>query len=179
MRILHPGEFRRQPWKNGGGVTHEIDRADEGARMLWRLSIAEVATDGPFSAFPGLSRILTVIEGAGLWLDTPEGALAALPMQPLAFTGDLPVTGRLIDGPLRDFNLIFDAAAVAATVTPLQGTTLDCPGAPGRAFALLAVAAEVTVGGETVPAGALAQFAGGRVAVGATGAALLVRLDRR
>ena len=26
VRILTPSEFRSQPWKNGGGVTHEIVR---------------------------------------------------------------------------------------------------------------------------------------------------------
>jgi environmental stress-induced protein Ves len=29
----------------------------------WRISLARVATDGPFSSFPGVDRILTVLEG--------------------------------------------------------------------------------------------------------------------
>ncbi len=78
MRIILASDFQTQPWKNGGGITHEIARKDDGNGLLWRLSIAEVASDGPFSAFTGLSRILTVIDGAGLWLDTPHGRLDAL-----------------------------------------------------------------------------------------------------
>jgi environmental stress-induced protein Ves len=66
MKIIPPSAFVTMPWKNGGGITHEILKQEHGGKLLWRLSIAEVASDGPFSLFPGLSRILTVIEGARL-----------------------------------------------------------------------------------------------------------------
>ncbi|MCX8507747.1 MAG: HutD family protein, partial [Rhodobacteraceae bacterium] len=80
-----------------------------------------------------------VIEGAGLHLDTPDGTLAALPLQPLAFSGDLPVTSRMIDGPIRDFNLIWDAKRLSARVTTLSGALPACPAAPGHIYALLAL----------------------------------------
>jgi hypothetical protein len=35
-RILTPAEFRSQPWKNGGGVTHEIVRWPDTTRSLGR-----------------------------------------------------------------------------------------------------------------------------------------------
>lgn len=152
MRIIRPEEFLTQPWKNGGGITHEIARADKDGTLLWRLSIAEVASDGPFSAFSGLSRILTVIEGNGLYLDTPRGRLDALPLQPLAFQGDLPVASRMIDGPIRDFNVIWDDQRLSARVTPLDGALPACPPSPGRFYALLAL----TAGFAPLPAGALA-----------------------
>lgn len=151
MHIIRPADFLTQPWKNGGGITHEIIRQDHEGTLLWRLSIAEVASDGPFSAFPGLSRILTVIEGAGLYLDTTQGRLDALPMQPLAFSGDLPVSSRMIAGPIRDFNLIWDAARISATVTPVRSLPACLPG-PGRRYALLAL----NGGFSAVPTGALA-----------------------
>lgn len=153
MRIIRPEQFQTQPWKNGGGITHEIAREDRDGALLWRLSIAEVASDGPFSAFPGLTRILTVIEGAGLWLDTPQGRLDALPFRPLRFSGDLPVESRLIAGPIRDFNLIWDATRLAASVAPLRGSLPACPAAPGRFHALLALAGGA---GHGLPDGALA-----------------------
>lgn len=152
MRIIRPEDFLTQPWKNGGGITHEIARADQDGALLWRLSIAEVASDGPFSAFPGLSRILTVIEGAGLYLDTPGGRLDALPLQPLAFPGDLPVASHMIDGPIRDFNVIWDDQRLTARVTPLDGALPACPAAAGRFYALLTL----TAGFAPLPAGAIA-----------------------
>lgn len=121
MRIIPPDRFQSQTWKNGGGITREIAREEAAGGLLWRLSIAEVAADGPFSAFPGQARILTVIDGAGLWLDTPDRRIEVLPFAPVAFSGDLVVHCRRIDGPVRDFNLIYDPARLLASVRVFQG----------------------------------------------------------
>lgn len=155
MRLITPDQFATQAWKNGGGVTHEIAREDRDGRFLWRLSIADVASDGPFSAFPGLIRILTVIEGAGLCLDTPDGRLDALPLAPLRFSGDLPIDCRLISGPVRDFNLIWDATRLAASVRHVSGQLPDYPSAPGRSYAFLAL---TTAENPAIPQGAVAFF---------------------
>ena len=85
MRVLTPDSFAASAWKNGGGVTREIARDPPDGPWRWRLSIAEVASDGAFSAFPGLSRILTVIEGSGVDLHGSDGVIAALPLRPVAF----------------------------------------------------------------------------------------------
>ncbi|MDI3338743.1 HutD family protein [Defluviimonas aestuarii] len=114
--VIRPEEFHRQPWKNGGGVTFEIARVEFDGHLHWRLSLAEVASDGPFSAFPGLARILTVIEGAGLILETPGGPIAAHPLDPVLFPGSLPVHARLIGGKVRDLNLIYDPALIDGAV---------------------------------------------------------------
>jgi len=155
MRLITSDQFATQAWKNGGGVTHEIARADRDGRLLWRLSIAEVTSDGPFSAFPGLTRILTVIEGAGLYLDTPDGRLDALPLAPVRFSGELPITSRLIGGPVRDFNLIWDAARLAASVSTVSGPLPDCPPSPGRSYAFLALTPVDTL---AIPQGAVSLF---------------------
>ncbi|MCV2865551.1 HutD family protein [Albidovulum sediminicola] len=175
MRIFAPEDFDTQPWKNGSGVTHEIAREDHGAGLLWRLSIAEVGTDGPFSAFPGLARVLTVIEGAGLHLHTPEGRLDALPLAPVAFSGDTPVRSRLIDGPVRDFNVIYDPAWLSAHVEQPPMGRSDYPLAPGHFYACLALASGVSVDGVTLPTLGVAQFEAGHVECPAGIAALLVR----
>ncbi|MGR7000643.1 HutD/Ves family protein [Yinghuangia aomiensis] len=57
------------PWRNGGGETREVaaePSADGG--FAWRVSIATIAQDGPFSAFPGVDRTITLLEGAGVHL---------------------------------------------------------------------------------------------------------------
>jgi environmental stress-induced protein Ves len=117
MRIIPPSEFKVMPWKNGGGITHEILKEERDGKLLWRLSIAEVASDGPFSLFPGLSRILTVIEGEGLELTAPDRVLYALPLHPVSFPGDLTITSKRIGGDVRDFNVIFDGNIIGADVT--------------------------------------------------------------
>lgn len=122
QRIIRAGSLIATPWKNGGGLTREIASREASGALHWRLSIADVDKDGPFSAFPGLSRILTVIEGHGMDLHTPTETLAARPLQPLAFAGDVPVQGELRDGPVRNFNLIYDANQVTPTVTVLNAS---------------------------------------------------------
>lgn len=176
MRIIRPEAFHTQPWKNGGGITHEIAREDRDGSLLWRLSIAEVAADGPFSAFPGLSRILTVIEGAGLHLHTPEGRLDALLLAPVAFSGDLEVDSRMIDGPIRDFNVIYDGSRLEASVRILRDQVPACPPRPGRTRALLALAALESLG---LPAGALALSEHFKACTGAGFAGVLVTFTQR
>ena len=110
MRLLPAADRVATPWKNGGGVTREIAAFPPGAGMDgfgWRVSLADVAADGPFSTFPGVDRVLTVIEGAGLVLDVEDEVVtldAASP--PLAFAGEAKVTARLTGGPIGDLNLM-------------------------------------------------------------------------
>ena len=51
-RLLKPADYVRMPWKNGGGQTTEIVVHPAGATLAefdWRVSIADVDADGPFS----------------------------------------------------------------------------------------------------------------------------------
>lgn len=177
MRIISPDAFATQPWKNGGGITHEIARQDDQGRLLWRLSIAEVASDGPFSTFAGLARVLTVIDGAGLHLHTPGGRIDAMPLAPVAFSGDLPVDCTRVSGDVRDFNLIFDPARSKGAVTLVDAPRV-CPPAPGRLWACLALDAPLGIDAQAVPHGGVAIFTGASLACGPDRRALLVCLDQ-
>jgi uncharacterized protein len=112
MRVIHPIEHRPSRWKNGGGVTHEIVVEPPGeSAFVYRVSVAEVETDGPFSRFAGYDRHIMVIDGAGMTLDAgAHGRLELAPGAPVTFSGDWDVTGSLRAGPVRDFNLIVDRA---------------------------------------------------------------------
>ena len=122
MKIFRFADLVPVPWKNGGGVTREISRRELDGVFVWRLSIADVALEGPFSAFPGLQRILTVIEGKGMVLQQPEqAALAANLYEPVAFSGDASIEGRLPNGPCRDFNVIWNPALTKASATLIHG----------------------------------------------------------
>lgn len=111
------------PWANGRGVTVELRREDADGRMLWRLSRAEVNEDGPFSALPGVDRILTLIEGEGFDLDLGAhgGVRPALMLEPVAFSGDWPVAACRVRGPSRDLNLMVDRARARGTLTIHRG----------------------------------------------------------
>jgi hypothetical protein len=107
--VISPDRFREMPWKNGLGSTIEIHRADgPGGEMQWRVSIATIANDGPFSPFPDCDRHIMTIVGSGIVLcGGPLGPLYAAPaFEPVRFSGDWTITASLIAGPVRDFNLI-------------------------------------------------------------------------
>lgn len=138
ITLLDPADYRRMPWKNGGGSTTEIALAPlpgDAGRFLWRVSIADVAQAGPFSAFSGYERLIAVVEGAGMRL-TVDGVPATVRHRTSAFrfSGDAVVDCALLDGPIRDFNLIVDRAhaegrldlvpAGASVAVPAEGVAL-------------------------------------------------------
>jgi uncharacterized protein len=94
------------PWANGRGVTVEMARADGPDGMLWRLSMAQVTEDGPFSVFPGVERNLTVISGPGFDLCGEGVALRADPLMPVAFPGDVAISAQAVTAPCEDVNVM-------------------------------------------------------------------------
>lgn len=117
-RLFPASQFLSMPWKNGGGVTHEIFRFPEGSEhWVWRMSVAEVAADGPFSAFPGCARSLTLLGGAGMRLDFTDRSVELLPPHGNAFfSGEEALFAHLLDGPTTDFNAIWRTDSVSITV---------------------------------------------------------------
>ena len=142
MRLVRRAELTPQPWRNGGGVTWQIAAGPDGAdvaRFDWRLSMAEVAADGPFSAFAGIDRTLTLLQGAGLELDFGGAAVRLVPGDaPLSFPGDAAVTGRLSGGPVTDLNVMTRRGRCRADVKVWR-YAVDWPSTPPHAALLLAV----------------------------------------
>lgn len=99
--------------------THSRDDWD------WRLSIAEIERDAPFSAFPGIDRELVLLSGNGLRLRFDDGQVHELqpPHDKLRFAGERAVTGELREGPTQDFNLMWRRDAIDAQLwhRPLVG----------------------------------------------------------
>ncbi|MFD3548652.1 HutD family protein [Streptomyces sp. NPDC058655] len=125
VRILRAADRRSAVWKNGGGVTREVAARPEGAGaedFAWRVSLAEVAADGPFSVFPGIDRTLTLAEGAGM--DLVVGGARRLVDErftPQHFPGDEPTDCRLLDGPVVNFNVMYRRGAVRAGTAVVRG----------------------------------------------------------
>ncbi len=117
LTVLRAADYPRMPWKNGGGSTEEITR-DTGESLDgfgWRLSIADIEQSGDFSVFAGYLRIITVLQGAGMTLNIDgRDSEALLPSDPFAFSGDSMVSCTLLDGQIRDFNLIYRPARYRA-----------------------------------------------------------------
>ena len=114
------------PWKNGGGSTTELMVEPPSGSLehgfLWRVSMASLASSGPFSRFPGLDRTLLLLEGQGLTVDhgAQGSALLARPLQGCVFPGEWDSQGLLLDGPCRDFNIMSDRARMRHEVYVLR-----------------------------------------------------------
>jgi environmental stress-induced protein Ves len=99
-----------QPWKNGAGLTREIARGGpHGVDFDWRISLAEVARDAPFSAFPGVDRCIVLLRGAGMTLKSADGSVdhrLSEPLVPFHFSGDVALDATLAGGASSDFNVM-------------------------------------------------------------------------
>jgi uncharacterized protein len=149
MRIIRFTDLQQTPWKNGAGITREIATVRVGDALIWRLSIANVGVDGPFSKFDGLSRILTVIEGRGMELISPDGTLQADYAVPVSFDGALDIRSRLKDGPLRDFNLIYNPLFCRCQVAAIMAASkYFIEGKVGQIVALHCIAGSIVIDAE-------------------------------
>jgi hypothetical protein len=126
-RLLHPSNYRRMRWKNGGGWTMELAKFPEGDRDAfdWRISIADIESSGPFSAFAGYDRFIGLLEGIGMELrfDGAESVRLDRRLQFAHFAGEQQTEGVLISGAVRDFNVIAKRDVFSAEVLhrPLVG----------------------------------------------------------
>jgi environmental stress-induced protein Ves len=136
MRIIRAADYRRMQWKNGGGETIEVAVSPPESSLEdfhWRVSMAHIASAGPFSHFAGIDRSLALLAGDGIVLRL--GGRGEVPLTraaaPLAFPGDLPVDATLVGGPIDDLNvmsrrgryrhLLSRVRAAGTTVLPRHG----------------------------------------------------------
>jgi environmental stress-induced protein Ves len=125
MRILRAADYRVMPWKNGSGTTTEIAVSPESAGLDdfdWRVSMARVEQDGPFSNFPGIDRTLSILEGAGIILHVADRIPVGMTIasEPLPFPADAPTRADLIAGPITDLNVMSRRAHASHTVERLS-----------------------------------------------------------
>ena len=108
--LLKRAEQTNVPWKNGGGMTRALLCWPPGASLTdfrWRLSVATIARNGPFSVFPGYRRSLVLLEGEGMDLDFGDRQQRVDPAHPrVDFAGEARLDCRLLNGPTVDFNLM-------------------------------------------------------------------------
>lgn len=151
MTIVHLDDVPPQPWRNGGGQTRELLTWPGGGDWQLRISLADIERDGPFSAFPGVTRWFTVVQGAGVVLRFGDRTETLGPGSvPLRFDGAAAPGCSLIDGPTRDLNLMLRG-----------GEGVMQPVIPGQSFGGFAQCGLFTavpglLSGDSLPANTLA-----------------------
>jgi environmental stress-induced protein Ves len=109
MRCISQRDYAEQRWKNGGGLTHEIVACfseEPAPHVLWRISIATIERDGPFSDFRGYDRTIVAIGGDPVELDVDAERQILCRFEPFVFAGEARVSCRLTGGVARDLNVM-------------------------------------------------------------------------
>ena len=139
------------PWANGMGITADVMvwPPDVDA-WTWRLSIATVTDDVPFSTMPGVDRHIMVARGAGMGLVIDGAAEVRMDQQfgPLAFDGDAVTTCRLLDGPIEDLNLMVRRGRAVGSLRSVQLRAGSAMQSEVDDVAVVVLAGQLRVGGQ-------------------------------
>jgi environmental stress-induced protein Ves len=121
VTTINKAEFKRMPWANGGGETTQLysQLESDSDRILWRISMADVSTAGPFSHFDGYDRVLVLLKGHGLSLSFEDRGNCELRQRYdfAEFPGDINTFATVSDGPVQDFNVIADRSRFLPSVS--------------------------------------------------------------
>lgn len=112
MRVITKDLYKSMPWKNGMGTTQEIYKED-----YFRISKASIDKDSDFSIFPEKKRILIALEGSGICINNKNYFEDDIFM----FSGDDPTFAKLINGPIKDFNIIWDPKFISTSIDIIKG----------------------------------------------------------
>ena len=107
-RILRSVDYAARPWKNGGGTTRDIAVSPQGASLDtfdWRLSLAQVDRDGPFSRFDNVDRTIVLLSGA-MTLHERDRRIDLQRNDPFAFEGERAIEATVAGGSTLDFNVM-------------------------------------------------------------------------
>lgn len=147
------------PWLNGGGITRDLLTWPAPDDWAVRVSVADIARNGPFSSYPGVQRWFAVAEGDGVRLGLPERSLKlTVDSPPVEFDGAATPGCSLLGGPTRDLNLMCRRHRAEGRMVKAQAGIEHVDAAPLRAvFVMDAARLQVDGGpGIALPAGSLA-----------------------
>ncbi|MBC8727753.1 HutD family protein [Paraburkholderia sp. UCT2] len=103
LSVKSLGSFPGEPWRNGGGTTRTLVQDSDGG---WRISLADVKQDGPYSQFPGMTRSSLVLKGDGVTLRNGDVELTLRPRNAAVYDGDRTWTATLHGEPVLALNAI-------------------------------------------------------------------------
>lgn len=115
------------PWRNGRGSTLEIAREPAtGEEFAWRLSLADIQEDTDFSAYPGYSRALALVDGLSLRLRFREHGHCFLDTnrRSTRFEGDWQTHCSVPKGRCTDLSLIVRRGGGTRPATAVRAPTV-------------------------------------------------------
>jgi uncharacterized protein len=134
-QVISLADVSPQTWRNGGGETREllvcnVENSAKNSVENWRyrISVAEISANGPFSHFDSVQRHFCVLSGEGVNLQINEANhRLTKSSDALSFSGSATVDCTLIDGPTSDLNLMVRTSDVQQ---PTSGMVAVVPAVP-------------------------------------------------
>ena len=183
LRILRSADYLARPWKNGGGTTRDIVVSPPGASLDdfdWRLSLAQVDRDGPFSRFEDVDRTLVLLDGA-MTLQDRNGRIELARNEPVTFEGERAIEATLAGGSTLDFNVMTRRGRARHAVRrQLFSGNTQIEANAGTTIILFALERGLSVARDSLDTHDVAIITAQRVSVAAAAdavAALVVTLD--
>ena len=107
LKLLRAADRAAIPWKNGGGITHDVALSGTGPDdFAWRVSIAGIERPGPFSSYPGIDRAFVPVRGK-VRLTIGDQPVTLGPADgPLAFRGEAAVFAEPLTGTVEALNVM-------------------------------------------------------------------------
>ena len=117
-----------EPWRNGGGMTRTLatGEAPDNGSPSWRVSVANIDTDGPFSSFEGYDRTIISIDGPPARLHVDGTSTSLVANIPLYFPGESRVYCS-IAGPTVDLNVMVRRDLAKAKVWVDRSSSMSLP----------------------------------------------------
>jgi uncharacterized protein len=122
----------QEPWRNGGGITRAVAQHGDN----WRVSIAEIERNGPYSRFDGIARISLVLRGHGVVLRHDDDIVRLERFEAVEYDGGTAWQATLVDGLVTALNVMTQNGVYRAHVQAIvQAVTLK----PGCAAIIVAL----------------------------------------
>jgi environmental stress-induced protein Ves len=111
-RLIRIDDAQPQPWRNGAGIRRDLLDGPGPGEWLWRVSLADIAADGPFSTYPGTRRWFAVVKGVGVELRFGTRVERLVRgSEPLSFDGGDAPSCKLVDGEASALNFMLREGA--------------------------------------------------------------------
>lgn len=140
-------DHKVMPWSNGAGITYEVVRSPESGDFDWRVSLAEIENDGPFSVLSGIDRSLVLLEGEQVILTNADKTIRLEELIVYNFPGEVPFECTLTSGPAKDLNIMTRRNKFSSK-TEVLGPRSHLVDATKDTHILVGLRGETTVDGE-------------------------------
>ncbi|MFL0410117.1 HutD family protein [Microbacterium paludicola] len=150
--VVRPEDVAAEAWRNGLGTTRVLAKGPG-----WRISLAQIADDVPFSRYPDVDRVLLPVGDEPLALLVDDERRLLRPGTHTAFPGEAAVRTEGVTEPVRVLNVMVERGACTCRI---ESADVAGPPPEGDETLFAVLAGEARLGAVTLPPGSLVRPVG-------------------